>query len=187
MRSLLCINTTNGRCSKNMLSIYRTYKEWVPPSPMCGLKGNILNLSSSCQHILILPCCWLLVAVVLLPYMWLLMHCDLTLLEHLRSLQSVPGLETSKGYSMLHVSHRGFKDNLIFFSLGLGHCKQLNTQRNSADTCKYFCKLEGWIFWHSGNLRLFKGDDQLYVILQFCIPESNGAVPKTGTDFVQFT
>lgn len=115
------------------------------------------------------------------------MHCDLTLLEHLRSLQSVPGLETSKGYSMLHVSHRGFKDNLIFFSLGLGHCKQLNTQRNSADTCKYFCKLEGWIFWHSGNLRLFKGDDQLYVILQFCIPESNGAVPKTGTDFVQFT
>lgn len=147
MRSSLCINTTNGRCSKNMLSIYRTYQGWVPPPP--ALKGNTLNLSSSCQHILILLCRWLLVAVVLLPYMWLLLHSDLTWLVHLRGLQSVPGLASSWGYSVLHVSHGGFKDNFNFFPLGLGNCKQLSTQRKSAETCKYCYKLVGWIFLYS--------------------------------------
>jgi len=58
--------------------------------PSCGLWGNTLSLSSSCQHIiLILLCLWLLLAIVLLPYIWLLMHYGLTLLSHLRGLQFV--------------------------------------------------------------------------------------------------
>lgn len=171
-----------------MLSIYRTQQEWVSPPPMCGLKGSALNLSSSCQHILILLCCWLLVAVVLLPYTRLLLHCDLTLRVHLRGLQSIPGSASSQSYSVLCMSHCDLKENFNFFPVCLGNCKQLSTQRNSAETCKYCCKLEGWIFFvFLVASWLFKKDGQLYTTMQCCIPESSGDVPKSGTDFIQFT
>lgn len=61
---------------------------------------------------------------------------------------------------MLHISHIDSKDNLHFFPLDLGNCKQPSGQRNNAETCKYDYKLPGWVFLVAAQL--FKRAGQLY-------------------------
>lgn len=53
------------------------------------------------------------------------------------------------------------KKTFIFYPLALGNCKQPNGQKNSAEICKYYDKLEGWVlgffFFDSWSEHKFEG------------------------------